>query len=138
MTVSDAPEERSDTMQPRVAYVSPIKPGSESHVRAAHDRFPKDVLGEVGAQSIDIFVGHSYYVMLMAFVDGDFQTQFATFTNHPRVRDFFDGLGGYLLETLPVNVQPGDHFHTGGPPHGAQAMTTARLPLVGEVFHWQA
>jgi hypothetical protein len=70
------------------------------------------------------------------FADGDFQEQFARFTGHPTVRRFFDGLGAYLLEPLPQSVQPGDSFHAEAPAHGVQGTTTARLPLVGEVFHW--
>ena len=125
-------------MQPRVAYVSPITPGSESEVREAHDRFPQQVLGQVGANMIDVFIGNGYYVMVMEFVEGDFQKQFADFTNHPQVRQFFDELGGYLMEALPLNVHPGDSFHANTPTHGMQGTTTARLPLVGEIFCWQA
>lgn len=125
-------------MQPRVAYVSPIAQGSESEVRVAHDRFPKESLHAVGAKRVNIFIGSGYYVMVLEFDAGDFQERFAAFTNHPQVRRFFDELGGYLMEALPQSVQPGDSFHAAGPAHGGQATTTARLPLVGEVFAWQA
>ena len=123
-------------MQPRVAYVSPIAPDSESQVRRAHEQFPEHVLDEVGIRSITAFIGSDYYVMLFDFADGDFQEQFARFTGHPAVRSFFDTVGAYLMEPLPQSVQPGDAFHASGTAHGVQGTTTARLPLVGEVFNW--
>ena len=124
--------------QPRVAYVSPIAQNAESQVRQAHDRFPQEVLADVGAREISVFIGNGYYVMVFDFMDGDFQTQFARFTGHPAVREFFNGLGDLLLEPLPQSTQPADGFHEGAAPHGNMGTTTARLPLVGEVLHWDA
>jgi hypothetical protein len=125
-------------MQPRVAYVSPILPGHESEVREAHRQFPGQVLDEIGAVSVSAFIGNGYYVMVFDFLEGDFQTRFAEFTRHPQVREFFDGLGAYLIEPLPRDVQPADSFHRAAGQASGPAMTTARLPLVGEVFTWHA
>jgi hypothetical protein len=128
-------------MHPRVAYVSPITPGSEGEVREAHRQLPERVLSEAGLSGVTAFLGNGYYVLVFELPEGDFQESFARLANHPEARGFFDALGGRLLEPLPLNVQPGDSVHheaAAAPTNGERATTTARLPLVGEVFRWEA
>jgi hypothetical protein len=124
-------------VKPRVAYVSTIVAGGESAVRAAHDFFPRAALTNSGASSVSVFIGSGYYVLVLEHLTDDFQDQFARFTGDPEVRRFFEQLKPYLEEPLPVSVRPADDFHEAEPTDGRTTPTTARLPLVGEVFHWE-
>jgi hypothetical protein len=124
-------------MKPRVAYVSTIVAGGESAVREAHEQFPQVALTNSGAASVSVFIGSGYYVLVLEQATEDFQDQFARFTGDSEVRRFFDRLRPYLEEPLPVSVRPADDFHETSPTDGQSTPTTARLPLVGEVFRWE-
>jgi len=124
-------------MKPQVAYVSPIVAGGESAVRAAHDSFPREALAASGAASASAFIGSGYYILIFEPQDDTFQDVIARFTNDPEARRFFSGLRPHLEEPLPVGVRPADDFHQTPPIDGNVGVTTARLPLAGEVFHWE-
>ena len=103
-----------------VLYVSPMKLGSEVHVRQIHERFPVEALDRgAGVGRLAAFIGSGFYALEMTVDDGDFQEQFHRFLATPEIASFFKELTAHV-EHLPLTAEG-----------------TADMPLAARMLLWQ-